>query len=264
MSFIVPEGCTESGPISITTKYGTTESTKFEFNDRRGLMADFDGDGDLGSSNGIVPQGWNIAAKAYDENGLAGCGRYVQLGDGSTTTDGGWIESFKLPFWAGNWGGDPMSIEPGNAGCPFCNFIDFTDFQNMAVKFELYIPKSNPWSAGAMQLVFTNAKTAASEEWQNNTYINTKDDEKPGPGLCRGLYRPWEQTGSFDTGDKWITVTVPISEFVYNADGTKGIVPLSSADDFATFVLWPWRGGVKGTECTPIFRIDNIRAVPSK
>ena len=73
-----------------------------------------------------------------------------------------------------------------------------------------------------------------------------------------------EQTGSFDTGDKWITVTVPISEFVYNADGTKGIVPLSSADDFATFVLWPWDGGVKGTECTPIFRIDNIRAVPYK
>ena len=264
VSFIVPEGCTESGPISITTKYGTTKSTKFEFNDRRGLMADFDGDGDLGSSNGIVPQGWNIAAKAYDENGLAGCGRYVQLGDGSTTTDGGWIESFKLPFWAGNWGGDPMSIEPGNAGCPFCNLIDFTDFANMAVKFELYIPKSNPWSAGAMQLVFTNAKTAANDSWQNNTYINTKDDEKPGPGLCRGLYRPWEQTGSFDTGDKWITVTVPISEFVYNADGTKGIVPLSSADDFATFVLWPWRGGVKGTECTPIFRIDNIRAVPYK
>lgn len=257
VSFVVPDGCEESGPITIKTKYGTTKSTKFNFNDKRGIMADFNA-GNGVSSNGIVPQGWNIAATYKSEGGIPGCGEYAQLGDGTTTTDGGWVESFKLPFWTGNWSGDPMSIEPGNAGCPFCNFIDFTDFQNMAVKFELYIPKANPWSAGAMQLVFTNAKTCANDSWQNNSYI------QPENKLCRGLYRPWEQTGSFDTGDKWITVTVPISEFIYNADGTKGEKALESADDFATFVLWPWSGGVDGTECTPIFRIDNIRAVPYK
>lgn len=257
VSFIVPEGCTESGAISVTTKYGTTKSTKFNFNDNRGIMADFNAGGGA-SSNGIIPQGWNISATYSSEGGVPGCGDYAQLGDGSKTTDGGWIEDFKLPFWCGNWNGDPMSIEPGNPGCPFCNFIDFSDFQNMALKFELYIPKAHPWSAGAMQLVFTNAKTAANDSWQTNAYI------QPEGGLCRGLYRPWEQTGSFDTGDKWITVTVPFSEFVYNADGSKGTVPLSSADDFATFVLWPWSGGVDGTECAPVFRIDNIRAVPYK
>ncbi len=265
VSFVVPDGCTESGAISVTTKYGTTKSTKFNFNDDRGIMADFNAGSGV-SSNGKAPQGWNLAITYSSEDGLDGCGEYAQLGDGTKTTDGGWYENFKLPFWAGNWGGDPYSIAPGEAGTPFCNLIDFTDFANMAIKFELYIPKSNPWSAGAMQLVFTNAsqevceKTlgTANESWQNNSYI--KEDY----GLCRGLYRPWEETGSFDTGNEWITVTVPISEFIYNSDGTKGTVALSKPEDFATFVLWPFNGGVSGTECAPIFRIDNIRAVPYK
>ncbi len=265
VSFVVPEGCTEAGAVAVTTKYGSTKSTKFHFNDDRGIMADFNAGGGV-SSNGKVPQGWNITATYSSEGGLSGCGEYAQLGDGSKTTDGGWIEDFKLPFWAGNWGGDPYSIAPGEAGTPFCNFIDFSDFANMAIKFELYVPKSNPWSAGAMQLVFTNASKeageaklgTANEDWQNNSYIGVDY------GLCRGLYRPWESTGSFDTGDKWITVTVPISEFVYNYDGTQGTVALSAPEDFATFVLWPCAGGVSGTECAPIFRIDNIRAVPYK
>lgn len=262
VSFVVPDGCTQSGPITVTSKYGTSKSTKFNFNDNRGIMADFNAGGGV-SSNGKAPQGWNISATYSSEGGIAGCGEYCQLGDGSTTTDGGWIEAFKLPFWAGRWDGNPMGIEPGQAGTPFCNFIDFSDFANMALKFELYIPKSNPWSAGAMQLVFTSSDVAANDSWQNNKYIHTTKEDG-GLDLCRGLYRPWETTGSFDTGDEWITVTVPFSEFVYNADGTKGSVPLSSPNDFATFVLWPWDGGVEGTECTPIFRIDNIRAVPYK
>ncbi len=265
VSFVVPDGCTESGAISVTTKYGTTKSTKFNFNDNRGIMADFNAGSGV-SSNGKAPQGWNISATYSSEGGLEGCGQYAQLGDGSKTTDGGWYEDFKLPFWAGNWGGDPYSIAAGEAGTPFCNLIDFTDFANMAIKFELYIPKTNPWCAGAMQLVFTNASKSvcekmlgtANESWQNNSYI--KEDY----GLCRGLYRPWEESGSFDTGDEWITVTVPISEFIYNSDGSKGTVALSKPEDFATFVLWPYNGGISGTECAPIFRIDNIRAVPYK
>ena len=135
----------------------------------------------------------------------------------------------------------------------------------MALKFELYVPSSNPWKSGAMQLIFCSSDKAANDSWQNNTFVHAKSDNNPdGLDLCRGLYRPWETTGSFDTGDKWITVTVPFSEFTYNSDGTKGQVPLQKPEDFATFVIWPWSGGVNGEECTPIFRIDNLRAVPVK
>ena len=115
-----------------------------------------------------------------------------------------------------------------------------------------------------MQLIFASAERAANDSWQNNTFVHASASDPKGLDLCRGLYRPWEATGSFDTADKWITVTVPFSEFIYNSDGTNGLVPLQKPEDFASFVIWAWSGGVNGTECTPIFRIDNLRAVPVK
>ena len=247
ISFKVPEGAVE-GKIKVSTMSGTAQSV-FHYRDSRGIITNFDGATD------VVPQGWNIAATYSSEGGLDG--QYVQLGPSDLDETGAWNEQLKLPFWCGNWNGDPMSITSG-PGIPICNFIDFTNFKNMGIKFELCIPESNPWSSAAMQVIFTSAEVCANDSWQNNTYIHTDK------GLCRGIYRPWEASGSFHTSGKWITVTIPFSEFVYNADGSKGSVPLQSPNDFASLIIWPWDGGVAGTACTPIFRIDNIRAVPVK
>jgi hypothetical protein len=245
--FTVPEGA-EEGQIEVASVYGKGMS-KFYFRDSRNLITNFDGATD------VIPQGWNIAATYSDVNGVDG--KYVQLGP--KETEGGWVEELKLPFWCGNWNGDPMSITSG-AGIPLRNFLDFSDWQNMSFKMELYIPKSNPWSAGAMQILFVNHKQCANDSWQNNTYIHTKADG--GLDLPRALYRPWETTGSFDTGDEWITVTIPLTDFVYNFDGTK-VNSTMSIDSFDSFVIWPTEGGVAGTTCTPIFRYDNIRVVPN-
>lgn len=251
--FTIPADA-KPGKIKLTTESGVALSP-FMYLDNRGLITDFDGGTD------VVPQGWNFSGTYSSEGGISG--NYVELKSASAmTADGGWNEDFKIDFWCGNWNGDPMGITSG-PGVPICNIIDFTNFQNMALKFELYIPSSNPWMAGAMQLIFCSAERAANDSWQNNSFLHTSATDG-GLDLCRGLYRPWETTGSFDTGDKWITVTVPFSEFTYNADGTAGAVPLEKPEDFATFVIWPWSGGLMGTECTPIFRIDNLRAVPAK
>ncbi len=253
ITFTIPEGALP-GKIKVTTVSGTGQSP-FKYQDFSGLITDFDGTTD------VVPQGWNIAATYSSEGGIDG--QYVIIGDGTTVLNkvGAWNEVYKLPFWCGNWKGDPMSITAG-PGIPLCNFIDFTNFKNMAVKFELNIPKENPWSSGAMQLVFVSAARCANDSWQNNTYIHTVADG--GLGLCRGLYNPWKATGSFDTNGEWITVTVPLSEFTYDADGKPGVVPLSGPEDFASFILWPWSGGVEGADCTPIFKIDNIRVATVK
>ena len=245
--FTVPEGA-EEGQIEVASVYGKGMS-KFYFRDSRNLITNFDGATD------VVPQGWNIAATYSEVNGVDG--KYVQLGP--KETEGGWVEELKLPFWCGNWNGDPMSITSG-AGIPLRNFLDFSDWQNMSFKMELYIPKSNPWSAGAMQILFVNYKQCANDSWQNNTYIHTKADG--GLDLPRALYRPWETTGSFDTGDEWITVTIPLTDFVYNDDGTK-VSSTMSIESFDSFIIWPINGGVAGTTCTPIFRYDNIRVVPN-
>lgn len=257
MTFVIPEGA-PAGSLKVTTEYGKASSA-FHYMDKRGLITDFDGPKNASSTHGVVPQGWNIKATYSAEDGVDG--QYVQLGPSTLSADGAWNEELKLPFWCGNWSGDPMSITTG-PGVPICNIIDFSNFQNMGIKFELCIPKENPWSAGAMQIVFTNAQRCANDTWQNNKYIHTSTDG--GLDLCRGFYRPWEQTGEFHTDGKWITVTVPFAEFTYNADGTQGKVPLQKPEDFASLIIWPWSGGLNGTECTPIFRIDNIRAVPVK
>ena len=254
ITFTIPEDA-KPGKVRVETESGLARSPFSYYDFCDGLITDFDGTTD------VVPQGWNFSGEYKSEGGILG--NYVELKSASAMSpDGAWNEDFKIDFWCGNWNGDPMGITSG-AGVPLCNIIDFSNWQNMALKFELYIPSSNPWMAGAMQLIFASADKAANDSWQNNTFVHTSATDG-GLDLCRGLYRPWEATGSFDTGDKWITVTVPFSEFTYNADGTSGAVPLAKPEDFASFVIWPWSGGVIGTECTPVFRIDNLRAVPAK
>ena len=259
VTFTIPADA-KPGKIKVTTESGVARSP-FSYHDFcGGLITDFDGPNNSSSTHGVVPQGWNFSGTYSSEGGISG--NYVELKSANPLdANGGWNEDFKIDFWCGNWNGDPMGITDG-AGVPLCNIIDFTNFQNMALKFELCIPSSNPWMSGAIQLIFCSAERAANDSWQNNTFLKTSADG--GLDLCRGLYRPWETTGSFDTGDKWITVTVPFSEFTYNANGSAGAVPLSKPEDFATFVIWAWDGGVAGTECTPVFRIDNLRAVPVK
>ena len=253
VTFTIPEDA-QPGKIRVQTESGIARSPFSYYDFCGGLITDFDGTTD------IVPQGWNFSGTYSSEGGILG--NYVELKSANPlSASGGWNEDYKIDFWCGNWGGDPMSITSG-PGTPICNVVDFSNWQNMAFKFELYIPSSAPWMSGALQLVFCSADKAANDEWQNNTYIDVAANG--GLDLCRGLYRPWEQSGSFDTGDKWITVTVPFSEFTYNADGTAGAVPLQKPEDFASFCIWAWSGGVNGTECTPVFRIDNLRAVPVK
>ena len=254
ITFTVPEGLPE-GDIEVTTVYGT-QKAPFRYKDSRGMITNFDGEGNSGTK-GIVPQGWNLAMTYSNEGGIDGY--YAQVGDGTLKmpADGGWTEGFKISWWCGDWKGDPMSITEG-AGVPVRNLFPagyFGEPEKLAFKFELCIPASNPWMAGALQVLFVNNKVAANDTWQNNTYI------QPETGMCRGLYAPWSGSGSFDTGGKWITVTMPITNFTYNMDGTAGMVPITP-ESFDTFTMWPVSGGLQGTECAPILRYDNIRIVP--
>lgn len=256
--FIVPDNAIP-GQILLTTIYGEAYS-QFFFRDKRNIITDFDGTNNAGSETGIVPQGWNLKPTYKTEGGIDGY--YCEIGP--SETEGGWVEDLKLSFWAGNWNGDPMSIKKGEAGVPIRNCFDMSDWQNMSFKMELCIPSSNPWSCGAMQIIFVNNKQCANDSWQNNTYIHTKANG--GLDLPRALYRPWTETGSFDTNDgskdKWITVTIPLVDFVYNMDGSKAPAPMSESS-FDSFIIWPLEGGVKGDPCTPIFRYDNLRLVPN-
>lgn len=259
ISFIMPE-CTEEGAIDVTTIYGTTTSA-FHYLDTRGMLFDFDG------MTGLGNHGWHDRTITSDETSITG--NFVQLGDGNTTLDaaGGWNDSqFAFEYWPGSW--NTPTDYPEGEGIRLYDLADFSDYTNMSIKFEMYIPSSNPWSSGAMQVIFAGTDFVTygnggtdiygnAIAGPNNTYF--QNDELP-----RALYRPWTTTGSYHTDDQWVTVSLPISSnFIYGFNGGTATGTLS-ADDFASLVIFVTGGGVEGTECTPLIKIDNIRAVPNR
>ena len=138
------------------------------------------------------------------------------------------------------------------------DLVDFTDFQNMSIKFEMCIPKNNAWSAGAMQVIFAGTDLVTLQT-ANNDFFHAPAN----PGWPRALYRPWIGTGSFDTNDEWVTVTLPIaSTFVYDETGAAATQALKETS-FSSLTIFVYGGGINGKECTPIIKLDNIRAVPN-
>lgn len=265
VSFTIPQGAAE-GAITISSIYGISEAA-FHYRDTRGMLFDFDG------MTGLGNHGWHARDIKNDEFSITG--NYVQLGDGSATmsADGGWDDgNFAFEYWPGNWE-DPETYSAPD-GRRLCDIADFKNWENMSVKFEMYIPKDSPWQAGAMQVIFagTDKVSYGAADVKdiygntlagcNNTYFRTKADG--GYDLPRALYRPWTEAGSYDTGGEWVTVSLPIkSSFTYNFDGTSVNASLTP-DDFASLIIFVVDGGVNGTECHPVIKIDNIRVVPNK
>ena len=258
IDFEVPAAAAAGSPIKVKTIYGEAKSAFF-YKDTRGLLFNFDTDPHPGN------HGWHAQKIETDDTALDG--NFLRLGDPSVTLDakGGWNDAnFSFEYWPGDWD-DPVTY----ADSPrLTDFVDFSAWKNMALKFELFIPSSNPWKSGAMQLIvggvdkITGGAADAVDidgnvlGGANNTFFNSNV-------LPRGMYAPWVETGSFDTGDKWITVVVPYADFVYGADGSKASGELTAAD-FSSLTIFVWEGGTDGTDCQPVIKIDNIRAVPVK
>lgn len=261
VTFEVPEGAVE-GKIEVSTIYGTAASA-FHYMDSRGMMFEFDG------VTNLTNHGWHNRVIA-SEGGLTG--NYVQLGDGATElTHTSWGDGqFAFEYWCGDWN-SPQNITSGD-GIALYNLVDFSDFSNMSLKFEMFIPSSNPWSATAMQICFEgvdkvtlsgNPIDGEATVAGANAYAFNNEQNNLGT-WGRAMYRPWTSTGSYHTDDEWITVTIPISEFKYDKDGAPTDNIAQSEKDFASLTIFMLGGGVEGVNCTPIVRIDNIRAVPNR
>ncbi|MCM1502801.1 MAG: glycan-binding surface protein [Bacteroidales bacterium] len=263
LTFVVPDGA-EEGKVSVKTIYGESEGN-FHYLDSRGMMFDFDG------LTGLGNHGWH-ARDILSDGGITG--NYVQLGDGETemSAAGGWNDGkFAFEYWCGSWD-DPQNVTSGD-GIALHNLVDFSDFNNMSLKFEMFIPSSSPWSAGAMQICFEgyDKVTLSGKPIEgydgpvaeaNATVFNGDIAEN---GLWgRALYRPWASSGSYHTDDQWVTVTLPLSTFNYDREGNVTDNLASSPADFASLTFFVVGGGLDGTACTPIIKIDNIRAVPNR
>ena len=261
ISLVVPAG-SQPGKIKVTTASGTAQSV-FMYKDTRGMLFDFDG------MTGLDNHGWN-GHKSRDDDGTGVNGRFFQFGDGVTELTGAWEESqFSFVYWPGSWN-VPENYMDGDWHTPrLCDMVDFTGWKNMALKFELCVPSSNPWNNTPMMIVFGGVDLISFGDvtvdiygnqcaGQNNTYMN--GNEAP-----RAFFMPWEATGTFDTEDHWVTVTIPLSEVNLGWDGTA-VTKEINADSFSSCWFFICNGGLDLPEasCTPIIKIDNVRAVPYK
>lgn len=251
----VPQGAVE-GPVTVSSIYGSGAST-FHYMDTRGMMFDFDG------LTGLGNHGWHNAAIEDDGTGISG--NYMRLGDGSTTLAGtdAWDDNnFSFEYWAGSW--NTPTDYPERDGVRLFDIVDFTDFNDMSVKFELCIPASAAWQACAMQVIFAGTDKVSMGNAGTDIFGNTVagcNNSYFQDNSARGIWRPWTATEAYHTDGQWITVSLPIKDFVYAPDGSGASTFLTSASDFASLQIFLWNGGVAGVDCTPMLKIDNIRAV---
>lgn len=236
ISFTVPSGLAE-GPVEVATVYGKKKA-RFNFHDSRGMLFDnWDNGWPDDYAKGQFKHGWHGATILNDENSLDGY--YLLLGD-CDVADNTWDDSHLiLEYW-------PEATDR------LSDKVSFANFENMALKFEVNIPASNPWTNLSMQCLFTGDEQVTNAT-ANNTFFHDVD-------YPRALWTPWSQTGSYDTGGKWTTVTIPISNFKYLETGVAATKTLD-ASNFTGLTLFVWNGIKSGAECHPIIRIDNIRVV---
>lgn len=257
VKFIVPEGAVQ-GNIRVKSIYGTGQSV-FQYKDTRNILFDWDGkyEGALAAGNS-----WNgdnekkgqilASVPPVDE-------KYMVMGP-ATLSGGQWQTpgEYLMMYWP-----DPNATE----GCvPLYNLPQFKKMledykiEELALKFEVYVPTSNPWMAEGMQIRFTSLDEVSMSN-QTQDYIWNDDESHEEGKAPRGVWVPWKETGSYDTNNQWVTVTLKMSEFNKLVSGLASDTEFTQ-DRFAGLSIFLRGGGVDGKECEPIICIDNIRVVP--
>lgn len=222
------------GPVTVVSRYGATRS-KLYFRDNRGLILDWDNS----NANG----GWRSGVLT-DSDPVAGiAGKYVRFkGD---LKDDSWNEDgFSFNLWGTSNGrpqGDLFNIP----------------LENAVMKFEVNVYKT--WSACGLQMIFTPWETSGT-----NVYIGGKPDQNPPiPQLPGAIWNPWSNTAKKEfTTNGWITVSIPLKDFKYNRIGED--IGAASIGGYGGLTFFVYSGGVKGSDCSPVICIDNIRVVPAE
>ncbi len=256
VSFIVPENATP-GYMNVTTLYGTGRSA-YQFRDTRNILFDFDGShGGLTTGHGwragmIHEPGQDAGIEAIDGSYLYFGGADIQNKIGGT-----WAEDqFSINYWP-----EPAAGYPTLSSIPsFAEMISTYGVDNLQLKFEVFVPESNPWASAGMQVIFTPTALVDFSNANNSYFSDTS--------LPRAIWLPW-QSGPYTTGGSWQTIVLPLSSFNRTHEGQPAPRSLNPAD-LDGFSLFVWQGGVQGVAgsggedetCSPVFAIDNIRVVP--
>lgn len=249
IQFVIPSEWVE-GYMNVTTIYGTSRSA-YRFHDTTNILFDWDGSHGghatgYGWRNGVIhAPGEDEGIEAIDGNYLYFGGVEMKGGVGET-----WAEDqFSFNYWPDESGENgPLNLRP-----EFAALISKYGIEKLQMKFECCVPSAYPWSASGLQIIFSPMSVVSSSNSSNGYLSDTS--------IARGIWNPWRATGSYDTGNSWVTVSVPMNTFTYTHEGGACSAPLT-AESLAGLAFFVWNGGIEGTTCNPVILIDNIRVVP--
>lgn len=199
-SFTMPSGVTDSGSITSVGANGTAKSPAY-FNDNSCYIINFDGLGTLGSWSSTY-----TSDQLVDDPLNSGRGKCVMLvpQDVLDGENGGIKAGTSSLYWAtaGN-GNEAEDWTRMTSTIPAT-----TPITEIALQFDIYCPEE--WN-GTGQLQLSLENNLSNHGWGN---ISTGDDY-PEYAVA---WVPWmnEEDGSttaYTTGNRWQTVTIPLSEF---------------------------------------------------
>ena len=199
-SFTMPDGVTEAGSITSEGANGTAVTPAY-FNDFRCFVTDFDGKGELGS--------WSATYSSDDlvSDPLAtGRGKVAMVVPNVKLDAGGLDAGSNSLLWA-TAGNDNANDDWSRM---FSIIPETTLASNLALQFDIYCPE--PWDESG-QLEFSLQNNLSNYGWDSNCtkfsaeYKNTA-----------AVWIPWlnETDGThqaFTTGERWQTITLPLSQF---------------------------------------------------
>lgn len=201
-SFVMPEGVTEGGCLYSEGAHGYAQTPDY-FNERRGMIIDFDGVGTQG--------GWSAT---YTSEELAvdplgtGRGNVVPAVPEAVVAEGGIAAGANGKGWftAGGEKG-AWSADSEDWAKTFGELIPAeTPVAEIALQFDVYSPE--PWTTGMLE--FTLQNNLSNYGYGSTETTNTTNIEFP----TAVVWVPWltEDGGQepYQT-DGWVTVTIPVN-----------------------------------------------------
>lgn len=242
----VPQGASQEGRISATSRYGEGLAS-FVYRDSRGMILDWDG---THGQAVALANGWRKGDKNTftSADGIPGLdGKFILFSGVKADYNDMGEDQFSFSHW-------PVD-ENGTTSLNISTLFDTADWMNYCLKFEVFIPTSTPWTICSLNILFTPATI-----FGENDYYFGEEDPYPYP---RAMWTPWQSNGgSFDTGDKWQTVTIPLTDLnkdrYMNACARK-----MTSDDFAGLsMIVSWGPYSEETNVPVTMALDNIRVAP--
>ncbi len=260
-TFIMPEGVSEGGSITSEGANGTAVSPEY-FNRFDCYIVDFDGKGNLGS--------WSATYSGddlVDDPLNTGRGKVAMLIPDKVLAEGPLAAGKRTDFWA--TAGNDDAADDWNR---MTAFIDgSTPVSEVGIQFDIFV--DGTWNnTGQLEISLQN---------NLSTYGYGSADTKPSTEYMHqaGVWVPWLNsdgtTTAFETGRRWVTVTMPFAMFGnYSAEDTSAtfldVINDRNSGSYRNFLMFFVNSDIEFNDeitfpaaATDLkIYVDNLRVVP--